>query len=329
MLLPVGCVECRNQIGLRLDNVIEEPSKRADHSPVYGPEYFASHCGTIPYTRAHAEHWGRFFGTIADELICLFRPARVFDAGCAHGFLVEALRDRGVEAWGRDISDYAISQVRADIRSHCSVGNLTDKIEGHYDLVVCIEVLEHMPEPEAERAIVNMTSVTDRIVFSSSPDDFAEPTHVNVKPAMYWLDLFAANGFSALPTVALPSITPYALAFERSNRGREDADLLICAELIRHRLELSRLQAELSSLQTAYRAILSSTSWRLTMPIRTAIDQVARMAEAMRRGEEGNGSRSIPRRRAFRDHDLEAARGLNVLPSSARGTKKPSREVKG
>jgi hypothetical protein len=104
---------------------------------------------------------------------------------------------------------------------------------------------------------------------------------------------------------------------------------LICAELIRHRLELSRLQAELSSLQTAYRAILSSTSWRLTMPIRTAIDQVARMAEAMRRGEEGNGSRSIPRRRAFRDHDLEAARGLNVLPSSTGGTKKPSREVKG
>ena len=84
-----------------------------------------------------------------------------------------------------------------------------------------------MPEPEAERAIVNMTSVTDRIVFSSSPDDFVEPTHVNVKPAMYWLHLFAANGFSALPTVALPSITPYALAFERSNRGREDVDLLI------------------------------------------------------------------------------------------------------
>jgi len=41
---------------------------------------------------------------------------------CAHVFLVEALRDRGVEAWGLDISQFAISQVRADIRPYCKVG---------------------------------------------------------------------------------------------------------------------------------------------------------------------------------------------------------------
>jgi 2-polyprenyl-3-methyl-5-hydroxy-6-metoxy-1,4-benzoquinol methylase len=72
----------------------------------------------------------------ADELIRNFRPARVLDAGCAHGFLVEALWDRGVEAWGRDISEFAISQVRADLRQFCSAGTIGDPVGGKFDLFV-------------------------------------------------------------------------------------------------------------------------------------------------------------------------------------------------
>jgi SAM-dependent methyltransferase len=244
----------------------------------YGPQYYASHCGPIPYDRSH-DQWERLFGNIADELIRLFRPARVFDAGCAHGFLVEALWDRGVEAWGRDISEFAISQVRPDVRRYCSVGSLTAKIEDRFDLVVCIEVLEHMPEAEAARAVANMTSVTDRIVFSSSPTDFNEPTHVNINPAIYWLRLFAAHGFAPVPTTTLPSITPYVLVLERSEVGREDRNLIICAELIWQRLQfaearetMSRLRSEIADLGDQIGAVRSSTSWRLTAPVRAITD---------------------------------------------------------
>jgi hypothetical protein len=278
----------------------EQPTS-ASASALYGAEYYASHCGPIPYDRSE-EHWGRFFGNIADELIRIFRPSRVFDAGCAHGFLVEALWDRGVETWGRDISEFAISSVRTDIRPYCKAGSLTEKIEGRYDLIVSIEVLEHMTEAHGKQAIANMTAVTDRVVFSSSPDDFTEPTHINVKPAIYWMRLFAANGFAPLPMVTVPSITPYALAFERSNRGRDERDLLACAELVHHRLELAHLgrriaerdrvtaelrrdlehernqmaplRNELMSLQTAHQTVLSSTSWRLTAPVRAAANRL-------------------------------------------------------
>src|SRR5262249_25363528 len=116
-----------------------------------------------------------------------------------------------------------------------------EKIEGRYDLVVSIEVLEHMTEADGKQAIANMTAVTDRIVFSSSPDDFTEPTHINVKPAVYLMGLFAANGVAPFTTVTVPSITPYALAFERSDRGRDERDLLACAELVHQRLELAHL----------------------------------------------------------------------------------------
>ncbi len=100
----------------------------------YGAEYYASHCG-LTYGREEP-HWGRFFGGIADHIVRSLRPRRVFDAGCAHGFLLEALWDRGVEAWGRDISHFAVSEVRVDLRSFVAQGSIAEPIEGDYDLVV-------------------------------------------------------------------------------------------------------------------------------------------------------------------------------------------------
>ena len=112
---------------------------------------------------------------------------------------METLRDRGVQAWGADISEFAIQNVREDIRPYCRVASITKPIPlnaGRYDLVACIEVLEHLTAEEAGSAIANLTAVTDTILFSSSPSDFNEPTHINVRPPIDWLQMFAAHGFS-------------------------------------------------------------------------------------------------------------------------------------
>ena len=106
-----------------------------DPSTLYGPEYYASHCRQIPYART--DHWLRFFGVVADTLVRSFAPRRVFDAGCAIGLLVETLWDRGVEAHGRDISAWAINQIRADVRHWCDVGSIANPVGGEYDLVTC------------------------------------------------------------------------------------------------------------------------------------------------------------------------------------------------
>jgi hypothetical protein len=60
----------------------------------YGHEYYATHCAPLPDERSYPDR-SRLFGSTADELIRSLRPKQVFDAGCAHGFLVEALRDAG------------------------------------------------------------------------------------------------------------------------------------------------------------------------------------------------------------------------------------------
>src|SRR5437764_14315262 len=93
---------------------IESPDSAEALSKLYGEEYYRSYCGSVPYSRSELPHWAAFFGTIAEELIRALQPKRVLDAGCALGFLVEAFWDRGVEAWGMDVSSYAISEVRRD-----------------------------------------------------------------------------------------------------------------------------------------------------------------------------------------------------------------------
>ena len=142
-------------------------------SGLYGPAYFSSHCGPVPYVRN--DYWLGFFGNIADVIVRSFAPGRVFDAGCAIGMLVECLWDRGVEAHGRDISEWAISQARADIRPWCQIGSLAEPIDGEYDLITCIEVLEHIAEDDALRAIASLAASAPRILFSSTPTDLAAP----------------------------------------------------------------------------------------------------------------------------------------------------------
>jgi GT2 family glycosyltransferase/glycosyltransferase involved in cell wall biosynthesis/2-polyprenyl-3-methyl-5-hydroxy-6-metoxy-1,4-benzoquinol methylase len=181
---------------------------------VYDAEYYRTGCGPKPYE--HNEYWLKFFGSVAEALILYLRPQTVLDAGCALGFLVEAFRDRGVEAWGIDISEFAIRNVREDIRPYCRVGSVTRPIDRRYDLIACIEVLEHLTPEEASRAIANMTAATDNILFSSTPSDFSEPTHINVHPPIDWLQQFAAAGFSPDLVFDTSVLSPHALLLRKT-----------------------------------------------------------------------------------------------------------------
>jgi SAM-dependent methyltransferase len=159
--------------------------------------------------------WLAFFGGVADRIVGDVQPRRVLDAGCAFGFLVEALRERGVEAMGMDISAYAIGNVHPSIRSYCRQGSITENLDADYDLIVTIEVLEHMPQADAERAIANMCTHTADILFSSSPLDHRELTHVNVQPPEYWAEQFARHGFYRDVDFDASFITPWAVRFRK------------------------------------------------------------------------------------------------------------------
>lgn len=159
---------------------------------LYDAHYYRTYRGA-PYERS--DLWLTLFGAVADGIVREINPATALDVGCAIGLLVAALRERGVEAYGLDLSPYAVEQVQEDVKAHCWAGSVLDAPTRRYDLVICHEVLEHLPPEDAHRAVGNLCQMADDILFSSSPDDFAEDTHLNVRPPEYWAGLFAQHGF--------------------------------------------------------------------------------------------------------------------------------------
>jgi hypothetical protein len=182
---------------------------------IYDEYYYAHDCGR-PYKRD--ESWLSFFDVIASRIIEQFAPVSVLDAGCAWGFLVEAFRRRSVEAYGVDISEYALGNVSSEIKSYCWLGSITEAFPQNYDLITCIEVLEHMPSQEAELAIENMCEHATEIVFSSTPFDYKEATHINVHDPEYWAEKFARHGFYRDLEADMSFITAWATRFVKVKR---------------------------------------------------------------------------------------------------------------
>ncbi len=186
-----------------------------DAGQLFDDYYFAHGCNT-PYRRD--EGWLAQFGRIADAIIREIEPQTVLDVGCAIGLLVETLRQRGVEAYGVDVSEYAIEQVHPTVREYCRVGGATEPFGRNYDLITCIEVLEHMAPEQAQPAIANLCAHTDRVLFSSSPFDYAEVTHFNVQPPEYWAQLFAQQNFFRDVDLDAGFLTPWAACFRRQDK---------------------------------------------------------------------------------------------------------------
>ncbi len=256
-------------------------------STVYDDRYYESHCGGIPYSRDEP-HWMPFFAGIAKKIHDQLSPTSVLDVGCASGMLVEALRSQGIDASGMDISEWAIAQVPESIRPYCRVGSITEDLGGHYDLITCVEVLEHLPRSMASAAIANLCRHADTILFSSTPDDFDEPTHLNVESASYWAQLFAAHGFTRDFDVDASYLSLQAIVFRRS---QPDLDGVISG----YERALWNLKTELLGVREEFVATTSHMAEDLaglSDRVRQSHEQLAEL-EARRRAERGAAIRAL------------------------------------
>jgi len=80
---------------------------------------------------------------------------KILDVGCGGGILSEALAKAGAQVTGLDLSDASLQVARQHSQQHGlnieyryeRVEDLAQKEAGTYDVVVCMEMLEHVPEP--------------------------------------------------------------------------------------------------------------------------------------------------------------------------------------
>lgn len=195
------------------------PKSNQYNTNVYDKEYYDSSCG-IPYIRN--EHWLKFFGKIAKEIKEKVNPKTVLDVGCAKGFLVEQLHKNKITAYGIDISQYAINEVSKEIKQYCKIGSILEPFDRDYDLIVCIEVLEHLYREDADKAVENICKHAKSVIFSSSPVDFEEKTHHNIQKPVFWTKLFAKYGFYKDEKLDLSFINPWADKFDKREISKDD-----------------------------------------------------------------------------------------------------------
>jgi len=101
---------------------------------------------------------------------------KVLDIGCGGGILAESMATRGAAVTGIDLSDKALSVAKlhllesgqkADYRK-ISAEELAAEMPGAFDVVTCMEMLEHVPDPASTvRACAQMVRPGGTVFFST------------------------------------------------------------------------------------------------------------------------------------------------------------------
>jgi len=80
---------------------------------------------------------------------------KVLDVGCGGGILAESMATRGAKVTGIDLSEKALGVARLHLfesglnidYQHISAEALAETHAGQFDIVTCMEMLEHVPDP--------------------------------------------------------------------------------------------------------------------------------------------------------------------------------------
>jgi SAM-dependent methyltransferase len=143
---------------------------------MYGGGYFGE--GRDPCDRmglSGYERYDRYMSNadVAAYLVWRFLPGRhTLDAGCAFGFVVEALRELDVDAEGVDVSFFAIDHASPGARGHVRQGSLLDRLpfeDANFDAVTALETLEHLPPESIPSAIGELRRVCGGYLLATIP----------------------------------------------------------------------------------------------------------------------------------------------------------------
>lgn len=196
------------------------------YDKAYYDNYDMGEGGVVSYLEC--ESLRHFMSVVAEKLITDLQPSSMLDAGCAMGILVSEFRKRGVDAYGIDYSDYAVENADPIARPYCIQGSLADpipqRLDRKFDLITCFEVLEHMSEEDGKKAIKNLCRLSDTIVFCSTPDDYEDPTHINIRQRHYWARCFAECMFFDDLFYRPTYITGYAVCYRRRKQWIDQID---------------------------------------------------------------------------------------------------------
>lgn len=97
---------------------------------------------------------------------------RTLDVGCARGYVVEVLRELGLEAEGCDVSAYAVAHPAGGARGFVRVGDPCGHLpweDRRFDVVSVLETLEHLDPTDVPGALGEIRRVCQGFVYATIP----------------------------------------------------------------------------------------------------------------------------------------------------------------
>jgi len=160
-----------------------------DLDRIYDPAFFAE------WGPRH-EQYIRSAEIIASVLHARLSPKRLVDLGSGCGIYSHLFAQKGVEVLA---IDGVVPPPEHAYPIPVQVRDLTvafDNLWGEFDLALCLEVAEHIPEEFASVFLDNLSRFSDRLVLSAAQPNQGGHHHVNERPKRYWVAKLAEKGFA-------------------------------------------------------------------------------------------------------------------------------------
>jgi SAM-dependent methyltransferase len=163
---------------------------------------------TIRFFKSHVTHDSIFFDDEAlwmcgfahtkkvSNVLQKYSPKSVLDIGCGLGNTVKEFRCQGLEAFGLEGSELAIR--KSEVADFIKQANLNYPVDlkRKFDLVWCVEVLEHIHPKYVQNIVGTICRNGDNLLISAAPPGQHGELHFNEQPQEYWVEKFRCEGFS-------------------------------------------------------------------------------------------------------------------------------------
>ena len=128
----------------------------------------------------------------------IINPQSVADFGCGLGNWLSVAKTMGAKQIVGVDREYVLANDMYIPRENFIPHNLCEPfdLKRKFDLAICVEVAEHLPEECALNLVKTLTVHADTILFSAALPHQGGQKHINEKPLDYWVKLFQAHGFS-------------------------------------------------------------------------------------------------------------------------------------
>lgn len=126
------------------------------------------------------------------------QPSSVADVGCGRGTWLKVFQDMGCKkVRGYDSAEIPVEELYIDPKDFRVIDlNHKNLNTERFDLVISLEVAEHLPEESAESYVDFLVSSGEVILFSASvPVCENNPLHLNEQWLSYWKEKFNQRGY--------------------------------------------------------------------------------------------------------------------------------------